>query len=246
MTKALGRGKKARSFSGCKCCKQAKRKCPEERPQCSICEKLGLKCEVCNFSYMSDMTSMILTFYFGAKWSISLVISQRPHVSHDLVSWSSDFELTWSDPAKRPKRDTAPATTSYDSQSPLSPKKYIQYQFIDESAALMSPTHSHDARSPSPFSSVESTSPAIGLLLKAAHEEDLKQIPAIPTPPQSPPEMPFLEHKRIFAKWMSLTCLVIMDKPLPSSLQFILNWFRCYQSKDRFWVYNISILLDIS
>jgi len=64
----------------------------------------------------------------------------------------------------------------------------------------MSPTHSHDARSPSPFSSVESTSPAIGLLLKAAHEEDLKQIPAIPTPPQSPPEMPFLEHKRIFAK----------------------------------------------
>jgi Fungal Zn(2)-Cys(6) binuclear cluster domain len=40
------KGKKARSFSGCKCCKQAKRKCPEEHPQCSICVKLGLKCEV--------------------------------------------------------------------------------------------------------------------------------------------------------------------------------------------------------
>jgi len=40
MTKISGKGKKARSFSGCKCCKQAKRKCPEERPQCSICEKL--------------------------------------------------------------------------------------------------------------------------------------------------------------------------------------------------------------
>jgi len=46
MTKVSGKGKKARSFSGCKCCKQAKRKCPEERPKCSICEKLGLECEV--------------------------------------------------------------------------------------------------------------------------------------------------------------------------------------------------------
>lgn len=87
----------------------------------------------------------------------------------------------------------------------------------------MSPTLSHDARSPSPFSSVESTSPAISLLLRAAHEEDMKQIPAIPTPPQSPPEMLFLEHKRMFVKLMSLTCLVVLDKPLPSSIQFILN-----------------------
>ena len=46
MPKAMSKGKKARSFSGCKCCKQAKRKCPEEHPQCSICAKLGLKCEV--------------------------------------------------------------------------------------------------------------------------------------------------------------------------------------------------------
>lgn len=82
--------KKARSFSGCKCCKQAKRKCPEERPRCSICEKLGLKCEVPSilsvFQLILTWSSMISTFYSDVKWSISKVIFQKPKGSLDLVS----------------------------------------------------------------------------------------------------------------------------------------------------------------
>jgi len=82
--------KKARSFSGCKCCKQAKRKCPEERPRCSICEKLGLKCEVPSilsvFQLILTWSSMISTFYSDVKWSISKAIFQKPKGSLDLVS----------------------------------------------------------------------------------------------------------------------------------------------------------------
>ena len=44
MKKASPKRKKARLFGGCKCCKQSKRKCPEEHSQCSRCEVYHIFC----------------------------------------------------------------------------------------------------------------------------------------------------------------------------------------------------------
>jgi Fungal Zn(2)-Cys(6) binuclear cluster domain len=38
--------KKMRSFRGCTACKNAKRRCTEERPVCASCAKAGRECEV--------------------------------------------------------------------------------------------------------------------------------------------------------------------------------------------------------
>jgi hypothetical protein len=51
--------KKMRSFRGCQGCKQAKRRCTEERPTCQACAKAGRECQVlylapCSFLSRGD------------------------------------------------------------------------------------------------------------------------------------------------------------------------------------------------
>jgi len=101
-----------------------------------------------------------------------------------------------SDRAKKAKQETQP-NASYESHLPPSPQKYIHYEFIDESASIMSPTYSFDAQSPSPVTLL-SPIPSFNLLLKAAEEEGMNHKPAhLPlTPPQSPPES-ICDHKSI-------------------------------------------------
>jgi hypothetical protein len=67
-----------------------------------------------------------------------------------------------------------------------SPQKFIKYEFVDESASIMSPTLTQE-RSPTPISPITEDSPAFTLLLEAANAN-----PPTPnqmlTPPQSPDE----------------------------------------------------------
>jgi Fungal Zn(2)-Cys(6) binuclear cluster domain len=187
MTKVLGRRKKARSFSGCKCCKQAKRKCPEERPQCSTCEKLGLKCEVGPpLDMVANLVQYDLNFLFRCELvDFSGRISKaaritRPGASPILVLADP------ADPVRRQNRTTSPSS-SLDSPTP-SPPQYIHYEFIDESPSIvMSPTVNSYEHVPTPMSRRHSSVPAFSLLLKAAHEEEMKPL-IPPTPPHSPPE----------------------------------------------------------
>jgi len=181
MTKALGKGKKARSFSGCKCCKQAKRKCPEERPQCSICEKLGLKCEYdLNFLFRCEMVDF------------------SGHIS-------KAARITRPAPQRSQRRSISPAL-----DHPPSPQKYIEYEFIDESASIMSPAGTFSERSPTPISSPP-ISP-MNLLLEAANANN-----DILTPPQSPDNWNF-NHADVdkAERRPERQCL-------PASLKFILN-----------------------
>jgi hypothetical protein len=106
--------------------------------------------------------------------------------------------LTISDAAKKQKRDSTPETLS-DSQPPPSPQKYVYYQFIDESASIMSPTWNFEVNTPCPSADCPSPIPSFNLLLKAAEEEELKHTPDTSplTPPQSPPETT-LDHKGIY------------------------------------------------
>jgi hypothetical protein len=104
--------------------------------------------------------------------------------------------LTPPDPVKKQKRESTPSC-----ETPSSPPLHnvIQYEFIDESTSIMmSPTLTppFDAP-PSPISPLRSPEPALSLLLKAAHEEELRPSAAIPTPPQSPPEEYAPQQQRI-------------------------------------------------
>jgi hypothetical protein len=99
---------------------------------------------------------------------------------------SSSYCLTSTDIFKAPlKTDHRPCTISRD--CPPSPQKYIVYEFIDESASIMSPTLTQE-RSPTPTSEEsDSNSTAFKLLLKAAHADTSPDsLSFILTPPQSP------------------------------------------------------------
>jgi hypothetical protein len=81
---------------------------------------------------------------------------------------------------------------------PTSPRKIIKYEFIDESASIMSPTLTQE-RSLSPISRSEDFSDsAFTLLIEAANSKttsaDLRQVL---TPPQSPDGSLFAEMRKL-------------------------------------------------
>ncbi len=89
---------------------------------------------------------------------------------------------------------------------PPSPRKIIQYEFIDESASIISPTVAQE-RSLSPISrTADSPDSAFTLLLEAANSKTTSVDPGqVLTPPQSPDGSLFKEMRKL-SLLTSLTC----------------------------------------
>jgi len=74
-------------------------------------------------------------------------------------------------------------------QLPLSPQKYIHYEFIDESATIMSPTLTQE-RSPSPSTRYAESESPLAMLIEAANANPTSLSQTL-TPPTTPSAVEF-------------------------------------------------------
>lgn len=111
----------------------------------------------------------------------------RPGNSLPTLYWTStDFQA--------PLENRKPLTTKTH-ETHTSPRKIIQYEFIDESASIMSPILTQE-RSPSP-SSRSADSPPFTLLLEAVNANPSPVNPSyVLTPPQTPDGSAFKETRK--------------------------------------------------
>ena len=125
---------------------------------------------------------------------------------------------------------------------PLSPKKYTHYEFIDESAAIMSPTLTQE-RSPTPSTRHFDAESSLGMLIEAVNASPSFTTQTM-TPPSSPPALEFTTRETIRMSVVHAT-LICSEKQISRITGFHIELRRISERRDgnEFVAYSSGVLI---